>query len=129
MTALAATMTALADVITGHRYVFGSEDELQQQLSGVLGAAGHTVGREYRLNRTDRIDLVVTTGHGFTTGLIGIEVKVAGSTAAAVRQLTRYAAHPALDGLLLVTTRAHSLPRLLAGKPAAVVSLLGNGLA
>lgn len=113
-------MDAVSRVLRGHRYVYASEGELQQQLADVLAGAGVPVAREVRLTPRDRIDLLA--------GDVGIEVKVKGARVP-LRQLQRYAAHPRVAGLLLVTTRAAELPPTIGGKPAGVVSLLTNGLA
>lgn len=113
-------MTALSELIAGQRYVYASERELQDQLAEVLGAARLPVLREVQLTERDRIDLLV--------GDVGIEVKVKGKRTP-LAQLTRYAGSRHVAGLLLVTTRAATLPASIGGKPAAVVSLLANGLA
>lgn len=114
-------MRAVSALLRRHRYVYASEDELQQQLAGVLTSAGLRPVREVRLTEHDRIDLMV--------GDVGIEVKVKGARQRPLRQLDRYAEHPSVQGLLLVTTRATTLPETMRGKPVAVVSLLANGLA
>ena len=113
-------MGAVSALLRRHRYVYASEDQLQQQLADVLAAAGLRVHREVRLTEHERIDLMV--------GDVGIEVKVKGQRTP-LRQLGRYAEHPSVQGLLLVTTRAATLPATLRDKPVAVVSLLTNGLA
>lgn len=112
-------MAAVSTLIRSHRYVYASEVELHGQLEQVLTAAGVPVRREVRLTARDRIDLLA--------GDVGIEVKVKGERTP-LRQLGRYAGHSDVGGLLLVTTRAASLPPELCGKPVAVVSLLTNGL-
>lgn len=117
---LIARMTALTGLIRRHYYTYASEVELHEQLALVIGRAGIPVRREARLTPRDRVDLLV--------GDIAIEVKVKGKRVP-LEQLERYAEHDAVGGLLLVTTRAATLPPTIGGKPAAVVSLLTNGLA
>lgn len=112
-------MAAVSGLLRGRRYVFASEDELQEQLAAVLDAAGVPVTREVWLSPRDRIDLLA--------GDVGIEVKVKGKRTP-LEQLARYAESSWVAGLLLVTTRAARLPEQLHGKPVAVVSLLTNGL-
>lgn len=112
-------MAAVATLIRSHRYSYASEVELHEQLERVLVTAGVPVVREVRLTERDRIDLMA--------GDVGIEVKVKGQRSP-LRQLGRYAEHPSVQGLLLVTTRAANLPSHLRGKPVSVVSLLTNGL-
>ena len=70
-----------------------------------------------------RIDFLTDNG-------AGIEVKVAGSLAAATRQLLRYAHSPDVRALLLVTTVAahRGIPQVLAGVPVTLHSLTGQGL-
>lgn len=103
-------------VLAGARFRFGSEDELQEGLALALGAAGHSVEREVRLDSHNRIDLLVER--------IGIEVKVAGKPDAVLAQVTRYAQSELVDGLILVTTRMrHRLPPEINGKPVYLHSL------
>lgn len=113
-------MDAVSRLLRGHRYVYASEAELQQQLADVLTRAGLPARREVALSARDRIDILA--------GDVGIEVKVKGRRTP-LAQLTRYSTHPRIGGLLLVTTRAASLPPLIGGKPAGIVSLITNGLA
>lgn len=113
-------MAAISTLIRSHRYLYASERELQEQLTEVLSAARLPVLREVQLSERDRIDLLV--------GDVGVEVKVKGKRTP-LAQLTRYAASAHVAGLLLVTTRAATLPPAIGGKPAAVVSLIANGLA
>lgn len=103
---------------------YANEDELQQGLFEHL--YGWDVKREVRLDARNRVDLVVTTN----SGNIGIEVKVKGNTASALKQVLRYAHFDSLAAVVLVTNRklAGSLPLELNGKPIRVVSLLHRGL-
>jgi len=117
---LEAKMRGVSALLQRHRYVYGSEVELHQQLEDVLRAARLPVQREVRLTAGDRIDLLV--------GDVGIEVKVKGQRNP-VAQLERYAASDRVAGLLLVTTRAATVPETMSGKPVTVVSLLTNGIA
>lgn len=113
-------MAVIATALRARRYVYASEAELQGQLATVLAERGMPVRREVRLDHRDRIDLMV--------GDIGIEVKVKGQRTP-ISQLLRYSEHDQVGGLLLVTTRAAELEDTVGGKPAAVVSLITNGLA
>lgn len=109
---------AVEAVIRARRFNYLDEDGLQFGLACSLTAAGFDVLREVRLTKTDRIDLLVN-------GNIGIEVKVAGSPAVVLRQLTRYARSAKVAELLLVTPRAlHELmPDQIDGVPVRVVRL------
>ena len=118
--------------------VWANEYDLQAALAEALARVpGATVTREVRLQSpTDRIDLTAEFGLADFGGSvdaetrIGIEVKVKGALAAVVRQLTRYAKDPSIDGLILVTTKAshHAVPRELEGKPVRLVSLVSRGI-
>ena len=102
-----------------------SSDEvaLQDLIESVIDATGVPYEREVRLSAADRIDFLVAPG-------VGMEVKVAGSLPALLRQLQRYAQHDRVGGLLVVTNRSRllDLPATLSGKPVAVASLLAGGL-
>lgn len=105
-------------------FSYANEDELQQGIAEAL--TGWDVRREVRLDSRNRVDLVVTTN----SGNVGIEVKVKGNTASALKQVLRYAHFDSLAAVVLVTNRklAGSLPLELNGKPIRVVSLLHRGL-
>jgi len=108
----------VAAAIRSFRFRYGDEDQLQEGLAEALSGAGFEVQREVRLNAEDRIDLLVDR--------VGVEVKVAGSTARVARQLARYAKHD-LAGLVLVTNKLrHSPPEL--SMPVEVVCLAGASL-
>lgn len=83
------------------------------------------LAREVAISPEDRIDFILQERFD-----LGIEVKVDGSLSALLRQLQRYAQHDAIDGLLVVSTRAHhrDLPATLSDKPVVVASLLFGGL-
>lgn len=108
---------ALADVITGFRYQWRDEYDLQEGIAQVLAAAGHEVRCEVSVSHQDRIDLLV--------GRIGIEVKCQGGTESVTRQLQRYAHNQHVDALILATTRAahRDVPDELAGIPLVVAYL------
>lgn len=111
------TAADVAAVLTGHRFTFAGEEELQAVIAAVLQLAGLPVVREADLAGHGRIDLLVDQ--------VGVEVKVDGSAAAVGRQLQRYARSPRVDELVLATTRARhrQLPPRLAGAPLVVVPL------
>ena len=120
MTAVQADAAAqIAAAITANRYRYGHETRLQDAIEIVLAEAGIEAVREPHLTAADRID--------FLAGRVGVEVKIAGQSAAVMRQLRRYAASPDVDALVLVTTcaRHRGLPRQVGGKPLRVVWLSG----
>lgn len=121
----------VANSIRARRYRYANEDELQEGIFRVLRADGFLAEREVRLGARDRIDLLVRlVAAGNVSCTVGVEVKVDGQSAAVLRQLRRYAAHAALDRLVLVTTVARhlQLPDVVDGKPLTTVSLLDGGL-
>lgn len=102
----AATVAEVTAAIAGRVYQFSTEEDLQAALTAALQAAGLPAEREVRLTAAERIDLLA--------GDIGIEVKIKGSPAQVLRQLTRYADTGRCSALVLVSTRA--LHRTLHGK-------------
>lgn len=102
---------------------FRTEAELQANLSDFLDEYLVYPAREVVLSDgRSRIDMLA--------GTVGIEVKIDGSWASVIRQLTRYAKCTDVGSLVLVTSRAkhHHLPDQLAGKPLHLVSLVGANL-
>lgn len=112
----------VAEAIRQHRFRYSSEEMLQEGLAGALTDAGFAVEREVRLNRWDRIDLMV--------GRVGVEVKVAGRAADLARQVERYLQSDQLDGLVVVSSRVGhvGVHGEFAGKPVSVVTLAGGWL-
>ncbi len=109
------------------RYTFNFRDELE--LHGLLEQAmrddGWHVEREVKLGEKDRIDFVVQrVVDGKPSGVeVGVEVKVKASLAHVERQLRRYATHPRLAGILVISCSVQltRLPSFIAGKPVHVV--------
>jgi hypothetical protein len=113
-------MTPAEIVKTLQRYRFScaTEDELQRGIAKVLG--DDSWQREVSLTPMDRPDFFSEPD-----GIV-IEVKIKGSVGNALRQLERYAKHPAVKGIVFVTTRsvqALQMPGTLQGKPLAVCYL------
>jgi hypothetical protein len=100
----------IADIIIGaissSRFRYATEKELQQGIFRLTG-----LPREYRLSEADIIDF-------FWQGC-GVEVKIGGTKADLIRQLTRYASCDAIKCLVVVTARAGlaDLPSAILGKP------------
>jgi hypothetical protein len=92
------TVDEVLDVLRRCEFHYASEYDLQAGIAAALEGEGLNVHREVRLGASDRIDVLVDR--------VGIEVKVAGSTEAAVRQCTRYLQSDQLDDVILVTSRA-----------------------
>lgn len=94
-----------------YRFNFRNEAELQAGVALALEREGIAYLREHRLNAQDRPDF-------FCDGIV-IECKIAGSWAALVRQLARYAEHADVLAIIVVSScAAHGgLPAELNGKP------------
>lgn len=116
------TVADVAVAVRSFRFRFQSEDDLQAAIADGLTLRGFTVEREVRLGEHGRIDLLVD-------GAVGLEVKVAGTLAAVLRQVGRYLQSDRIEGLILVTAIAsHSVASTVDGKPFVVVTLAGAGL-
>lgn len=115
-------MELVEAAIRRHRFAYSNEAVLQEGLAQALEQAGLEVLREVRLDARSRVDLLV--------GGVAVEVKVAGSTAALLRQIRRYAAHDRVEGVLVVSGRVRHLrlPTAVCGKPVRVVTLAAAGL-
>ena len=111
----------VSDLIGRQRFTLSNEKATQAELAAAFAAAGLNFSREYRLSGRDVPDFFHTE-----TGLI-VEVKITGAGKMdTFRQLTRYAVHASVQGLLLATNLAMGLPALIESKPAFQVSL-GRG--
>jgi hypothetical protein len=107
----------LIAAIRAARFTYADESELQDKLAVTLTQFGR-VQREVTLSPQNRIDFVVDDD-------IGVEVKVNGSTIAALRQLQRYARTGRVQALILVTTciRHGEIPTTISGIPMHVAYL------
>lgn len=102
---------AIVRAIEAARFTCAGEKELQLALAQCFANAGIDATREVRLDTHSTID--------FLAGRVGIEVKIAGSPIAVMRQLQRYAHSEQIDGLVLATRRfgIAEFPATIAGKP------------
>lgn len=105
------------------RYTFLSHDErgLYDGLAAAFDGAGVGYERERVLGAGNRVDFYLPAHR------LAVEVKVQGSPASILRQLTRYAACEVVGAILLVTNRATlaRIPSTIANKPAMAVRLTG----
>lgn len=93
------TALRIGHALLAHRFTHSDEAELQAGIAQALEGDGLAFQREVVIAPGDRIDFLVEGG-------VGIEVKVAGTAAAARRQLLRYAADDVITALVLVTSRS-----------------------
>jgi hypothetical protein len=111
------TAAEIAALIGRGRFDLSRETSCQADIATLLAAEGVAFRREHRLGAHARLDFLAEGG-------VAIEVKMnSGAPAAIVRQLERYAAHPEVKALILVTNRAVALAATIGGKPAHYVSL------
>ena len=110
----APTVDAVVDVIRGYRYTHTGEAALRDAVAATLAAHGWEPEVERRLSDRDRVDVLV--------GRVAVECKTAGTWQALARQAQRYAHSDAVDGIVVVTTKAAhlTLPDTLAGVPVRV---------
>ena len=104
-----------------YHFMFSTEVELQDQIALALAQGKEPFEREFALTRRDRPDFYLPGG-------IVLEVKTAEATTSILRQLKRYADHPQVTEVVLVSSRPHNLPPALSQKPVSNVSLWRGGL-
>lgn len=113
--------------ISLHQYHHSRERGLQDGIEQVLRRLGLDVRREHPLGDAGTIDFYLPEVR------LGIEVKsgrTGGGPSKVAQQLARYAEHPDIAELAIVSTRAslRLLPHVLCGKPLNAVLLFANGL-
>jgi hypothetical protein len=114
-------MTDPADIcraLSAGRFDLHDEKECQAQIATWLAERmpEANVSREHRLSTADIPDF-------FIAGVV-VEVKMNAARAASIlKQLTRYAVHPEVSAVILVSNRATHLPATVEGKPLHMVSL------
>ena len=110
-------MDRIADALSAVRMPAQPEEyDIHAAVAGALDGSGLGYTHEYKLGPRNRIDFLV--------GRVGIEVKKGRpATSDLTRQLRRYLAADALDGLIVVTQRVTAVPGEICGKPVMLVSL------
>lgn len=122
--AVPVALRTVAALLGGYSYTFGNERELRDGIAAVAAAAGLAPDPEHRLDACSRVDVMLPH-----LGL-AIETKVKRAPDLHA-QLRRYADHPRVRGVLLVTCVLHHGPtmaREVGGKPGYVVQLGQRGL-
>lgn len=119
---LAERLEHLVRLLRAGRFRLHDEYAVQADVAVLLDDA-YPVGecqREARLSARDRVDFLV---HAYEPPAIALEVKVRGArVAATLAQLARYAEHPDVGALVLLTGKAGAWPDAVGGKPLRVVS-------
>ncbi|HEX7650631.1 MAG TPA: hypothetical protein VF450_24755 [Noviherbaspirillum sp.] len=111
----------LASLLERFRYRFITEKDLQDGIEAVLKVSGIAYERERSLSAPDRPDFLVQGG-------IAIEVKIKGSLAELLRQVSRYAAHDEVSGILVCGTPywLPTVPKQIGGKTLYSLRLVGS---
>ena len=112
-------ISKLAETIRHGGYSWTNERELQEQIERQLRRCRISHQREARKTPGERPD--------FLAGTTAIEVKIAGTRSALLRQLQRYALLDEVTEILLVTDKMRlsaNLPETLGGKPLRTVTLI-----
>ncbi|WP_214565925.1 hypothetical protein [Aliiroseovarius lamellibrachiae] len=102
-------------VLRGIPLPVSTEAAMQDAVEQALTDHAFPFERELRMGSSNRIDFMVQGG-------IGIEVKTRCARRQIHRQLARYADHPDVNALILVTGTFTGLPVTLNGKPLFLVS-------
>lgn len=105
----------ILDALRPARFPLSGEKPLQAAIGAQLLTHGFDARREVTLAPGDIVDFMVDG--------IAIEVKIKGGKRNILRQCERYAAHPSVSALVLVTNVAMGFPTTLNGKPTAVLNL------
>lgn len=115
----AVMLKRVREALTSFRFSFVDERELQDGIEKVLANSVGGYKREASLGPADRPDFLLHDG-------AAIEVKVDGSLAELLRQVSRYASHDSVRAILVVGTPywIAKLPSEIAGKPLAGLRLV-----
>lgn len=111
------TIDEVLTELRAHGYRFACEKDLQSGVETVLKRRRWTYAREHQLTSRDRPDFFLNS--------IALELKIKGSLTEVTRQLHRYAQHPSVEAIILMTSRSRhrGVPRVLNEKPVHVVYL------
>ncbi len=120
-TAPAIYMSSITQALENKRFRFTCEDDLQQGIAIALQFAGLPYEREVVLSKRDRPDFVVDQR-------LAIEIKIKGTLAQALRQISRYSEHPQIEAILLVGSPwwLRDVPPVVGGKPVYAMRLTGS---
>jgi hypothetical protein len=115
------TLAELDEVVRSAQFNFADELDLQN------GLAIQFDNRNIQYQREALIGAASESRVDFLISRIALEVKVGGSLADVMRQLSRYAKSPSVDALMLVTSRLRHrvcLPEKVNGKPLQVTEIV-----
>jgi hypothetical protein len=111
----------IAAALRERKVSFFDEKGFQSVFAELLATLGMTFVREFALCGEDRVDFYLPSSR------TGIETKIYGTGRNGVlRQLKRYADHPAIAELILVCPRPWHVPATLSNKPLHLVAFFGS---
>lgn len=101
----------------GRRFSLGDEKRLQIEIAEAFTIHNINFQREVHLDKGSIVDFMIDG--------LAIEIKIRTKVGAMqiYRQLERYCAFPEVEALMLMTSKAMSLPDAINGKPVYVLSL------
>jgi hypothetical protein len=115
------SVSDLREILGNAHLDLSHESRAQDGIEAALLAAGVPFEREVQLGPGERVDFLVDGG-------LGVEVKIRCSPAQLLRQLHRYAQHPRIQRLIVVTAspRLAALPSTLRGRSIEAIILTGS---
>lgn len=115
-TAESEALRAILNALRGRRYRVSNEAELQVAVADVLGELNVGFRREAKLDGASRIDFLfpVVDDPQFN---VGLEIKIACSVSALLRQLHRYSLSDKLDQLVFFTSSRRLAIEVLSSFP------------
>lgn len=117
--AIRQAMTKIARFCCLQRVEPRDEKLAQAQMETLLTGSGFTLEREHRLSSADIPDFLINEG-GFS---IVLEMKTRAQRMKIYKQLERYSKHDSIDGIVLLSGTAMTLPSSIGNKPALFASL------
>lgn len=115
-------MSKIVRFCSSQRVAMKDEKVAQAQIETLLHNAGFDVKREHRLSAQDIPDFLISES-GFS---IILEMKTRCQRMKILRQLERYSKHQSVDGIILFSATAITIPPLLSDTPAIFASM-GRG--
>jgi hypothetical protein len=116
------TMRSVIGCLNHKRFPLEDEKRTQSAIFEALKKELGPIGDRLIWARVQREVRIAGGIIDFMVDDIGIEVKLKGQAAAIVRQLRGYAREPALNGIVLVTSRPMTM-EMIGGKPVAIVDM------
>lgn len=113
----------IRNIIRSKRFIFNGEKHLQVTLNNVFLPVFPQTKREVYLGKMKDIGDLDLGIIDFMIDDIGVEIKIKGSPLEIFRQIERYALHPSINHVVLITNVTMTLPETVNGKPAHIIYL------